>query len=88
MQYTGDWKAEFKRIAGSGNSELHFDLLDLTLSENLTLQEFSDILVNPVSNTQWEISTLYNEFPLKFAQTKFYLNSNAYTGREIFNNLH
>ncbi|MNX88426.1 hypothetical protein D3C86_1203950 [compost metagenome] len=85
MDFSGDWKAEVKRIFGDPNTEIHFDLTDITLDEELTFDAFSSLISKPVSNTQWEISTLYNDFNSKFSQAYFHYKGNTYFGKEIFN---
>lgn len=87
MSFKGNWKAEVERIFADPSAEVHFDLTDLTLSENLSFNEFSSILSKPVSNTQWEISILYNNYNSQFQKTYFYLNKQVYKGKSIFDAL-
>ena len=83
MQFKGDWKAEFKRLAGDAGTEFHFDLTDVTLSGKVNGSIMGDIINKPITNTQWEISTLFTEHLDKFKQTIFHYNGKEYKGLEI-----
>lgn len=82
------WKEDFLAIAEDINSEMHFDLTDLTLDGKINPQQISDIINKPIDsqmpNTHWEISTLFNKYLDKFKKTTFHYKGKEYKGTEIF----
>jgi hypothetical protein len=82
------WKEDFINIASDANSELHFDLTDISLDGKINTQTINNIINTPLDkqmpNTHWEISTLFNKYLEKFKQTIFHYKGKEYKGTEVF----
>ncbi len=82
------WKDDFLNIASDVNSELHFDLTDISLDGKINAQVIINIVNTPLDNqmpnTHWEISTLFNNYLDKFKQTIFHYKGKEYKGTDIF----
>lgn len=84
MNFVGNWKAKFVELCGDAETKFHFDLTDVMTDGKIDGVDISTFINNPVSNTQWEISTLFNKYLDKFKQTVFHLGDKEYLGTEIF----